>query len=617
MSRRTRNRSQNKADPVSASGQPSSHCLLRTWLICALLASLTIAAYWPAGSGGFVNLDDDAYVEFQPMVNQGLRPAALTWALTATHSNNWHPLTSVSHMLDCSMFGITPGPMHWENVGWHVLNTMLIFLLWQSFSGATWRSAIIAGLFALHPAHVESVAWIAERKDVLSTFFWLLGLSAYVRHVRQRSAISYPTVALFFVLALLAKPMAVTFPLTLLLLDYWPLGRWPATGWRRLIVEKWPLFALALVHGAVTLAVQISTGASHYGERLTFAARLGNAIVSCVRYVAKCVWPSPLAPHYDHPGWWSPWAIWGATIVVVSVTWLTWWQRRSRPWLIFGWLWFVVTLLPVIGIVQVGSQAMADRYTYVPFIGLFTAGIWALGGLTVRFRGLRIPMTVAAILLFSLCAVRTRQQSAVWKDSITLYERSIAAGVDNATIRYLLAVAFQATRYPEGAVASQLHRAIEIRPSYTNAYTQLAMLALNHQDFAEAGRLVMETIRLEPRNPALRKNLGVLLDLQGRAGEAEAQFAEALKLDPNYSDANHGLAWMYLKQERLSAALDELETVVRRSPWDYAAHCELGVVYLRLGRPDDARRCFARALWINPQYAVAQQNLELLAAPNP
>jgi len=265
----------------------------------------------------------------------------------------------------------------------------------------------------------------------------------------------------------------------------------------------------------------------------------------------------------------------------------------------------------------VGSQAMADRYTYVPFVGLFIAGIWALGGMTVRFRVLRIPMTVAAILLLSLCAVRTRQRSAVWKDSITLYERSIAAGVDNATVRYLLAVAFQAAQYPEEAVASQLHRAIEIRPSYTNAYTQLVMIALSHQDFAEAERLVMETIRIEPRNPALRKNLGALLDMQGRAGEAAAQFAEALKLDPNYGDANHALAWMYLKQERLAAALDELETVIRHSPWDYAAHCELGVVYFRLGRPDDARRCFGRALWINPQYADARQNLELLPPQKP
>ena len=596
---------------------PAAGSRLRTWIVCGILVAFTLAAYWQAGSWGFVNLDDDAYVEFQPMVNQGLRPAAITWALTSAHSNNWHPLTSLSHMLDCSLFGITPGPMHWENVGWHVMNTLLLFLIWQSLTGATWRSAMVAGLFALHPAHVESVAWIAERKDLLSTCFWLLGVGAYVRYMRARSAMRYLPVVLFFLLGLLSKPMAVTFPLTLLLLDYWPLRRWPAMTWYRLFMEKVPLFALAVAHGIVTIIVQVSTGAANYGARLSIAARLGNAVVSCVRYVGKSVWPSPLGPHYAHPGWWPLWAILGATAIVTLVTCFGWWQRKSRPWLLFGWLWLLLTLLPVIGIIQVGAQSMADRYTYVPFIGLFTAGVWAAATIAVRFAIPRTVQAIAAISLLGVCAVLTNRQASVWKDSVTLYERSIAAGEDNATIRYLLAVAYQVAGHPDEAVAAQFCKAIEIAHDYTNAYTQLAMLALKRHDAAEAARLIGQTIRMEPKNPALRKNLGALRDIEGRPEEAISHFAEALRLNPSYVDANHALAWLYMKQERLDAAMHELETVVRSSPWDFAAHCELGAVYYRQGRREDARRSLQRALWIHPGYADAQLNLRLIEGETP
>jgi tetratricopeptide (TPR) repeat protein len=503
--------------------------------------------------------------------------------------------------------------MHWENVIWHVLNTTLVFLVWQLATGTTWRSAFVAGLFALHPAHVESVAWIAERKDVLSAFFWLLGLRAYILYTRVPSRKRYLSVAVFLALGLLSKPMVVTLPLTLLLLDLWPLRRWPKMSWRKLIKEKLPLFALVVVHSIVTLAVQESTGAANYGKRFSLAARLENAAVSTLRYVGKSVWPHPLAPHYDHPGWWPSWTVCGSVAAIALFTALAFWQSKSRPWLAFGWGWFLVTLLPVIGIVQVGAQAMADRYTYVPFLGLFTAGLWAAGEIVLRYPKLRVLAAASAILLLGVFSCLTYQQASAWKDSVELYQRSIASGVDNATIRYLLAVALQSARQPEATVAEQFRRAVALSPDYTNAYTQLALLALNRHDFVEAERLIKETIRLEPRNPALLKNLGVLRNLQGRTDEAAALFAEALRLDPSYTDAHRELSWMYSKQNRPDDALRELETVANASPWDFAVHNDLGTLYLRFGRREEARRSFERALWVNPEYVSAALNLRKLA----
>lgn len=583
-------------------------------VICLLLVALVLIAYGQAGSLGFVNLDDDAYVEFQPMVNQGLRPAAVIWAWTATHSNNWHPLTSLSHMIDCSLFGLSPGPMHWENVIWHALNTLLVFWVWQAASGAPWRSSAVAAFFALHPAHVESVAWISERKDVLSTFFWLAGLGAYLRYVRLPSTRRYLLVVMFFVLSLLAKPMTVTFPLTLLLMDFWPLRRWDSVNGRRLFIEKLPFFGLAAVHAAITLAVQVSTGAANYGERFSLAARVGNALVSVIRYLGKSVWPFPLAPHYDHPGWWPWWAIAGSGVLITGIVLLAWRQQKSRPWLLFGWAWFLITLLPVIGIIQVGAQAMADRYTYVSYLGLFTFEVWALGAIVKRYPGLRIAAVTVSAAVAGIFAVWTREQASAWKDSVSLYQRSIAAGTDNATLRYLLAVHLQSAGAPEEEVATQFRRTIELSPSYVNAYTQLALIALNHRSITEAENLVMKTVRLEPRNPACVKNLGVLKNMQGRSEEAATHFSEALRLHPDYQDARLELARMHAGQGRMPEAVRELEKVVQATPWDFAVRSELGALYIQLGRREDARQAFERAVWIHPGHSEAAARLRDLTS---
>ena len=296
----------------------------RTALIVAALVVLTIAAYWHVGACGFVSYDDPTYVVAQPMVNQGLRGAAICWAFTAPHGANWHPLTSLTHMLDCSLFGVNAGPQHWVNVLWHVLNTALVFVVWQRLSGAAWPSAFVAALFALHPLHVESVAWISERKDVVSTAFWLLALWAYGGYVARPSSGRYALVALGLVLGLMAKPMVVTLPCTLLLLDYWPLQRWPQRSWRALVREKLPLFALAGAFSVVTFVVQRAAGATEFGTRFTLMMRLGNALVSYVRYLGSAVWPVSLAPFHPHPGYWPWWAVLGSLIFLGAVSWLAW-----------------------------------------------------------------------------------------------------------------------------------------------------------------------------------------------------------------------------------------------------------------------------------------------------
>ena len=579
------------------------------WIAAALVV-LTLLAYWRAGEAGFVNLDDDAYVEQQPLVNLGLRPAGIAWAFTGSHSSNWHPLTTLSHMLDCELFGVRPGPMHWENVLWHTLNALLVFLVWRALTGATWRPAILAAMFALHPLHVESVAWISERKDVLSAFFWLLGLGAYAGYVRQPSTARYLLVGGAMVLALLSKPMAVTFPCTLLLLDFWPLRRWPERSWRSLFIEKLPLFALVAIHSVLTFFVQRASGAANFGERFPLDARIGNALVAYLRYLGKTLWPESLAPLYFHPGYWPGSVVLAATIVLVVASVYFWWLRRTRPWLLFGWLWFLGTLVPVIGIVQVGAQSMADRYMYFPILGVFTLGIWQFARLVhfwPRTRPLLIASTAAVTVGFG---VVTWRQVPAWNNSVALYEHSIAVGEDNPAVRYLYAVSLAMKGRPEAEVVAQFKRALQLRPDYINALTQLAMIALSHQRMDEARRLVEHTIALEPRNPALHSNLGALCVRTGRPDEAIPHFKHVLELDPNAAGAHLELGQIYLNQNRYDEALAHYAIRAKLDPWNPDAQTEYGTLLSNLGRIDEALPYFERALWLRPGHARAKQNLE-------
>ena len=579
-------------------------------LTVLVLTLVTLLAYWRVGEADFVNLDDDAYVEQQPLVNQGFRPVALVWAFTGSHSNNWHPLTTLSHQLDCALFGIRAAPMHWENLLWHILNTALVFLVWRGLTGATWRPAVVAVLFALHPLHVESVAWISERKDLLSTFFWLLGIGAYIRYAKSPSVSRYLAVSGAMVLALLSKPMAVTFPCTLLLLDFWPLRRWPLRSWKSLAIEKLPLFALVAVHSVLTFLVQSGTGAANYGERFPIGARLGNAFVAYVRYLGKTFWPDGLAPMYFHPGYWPTGVVVGSVAGLAVTTIIFWWHRRTRPWLIFGWLWFLGTLVPVIGLIQVGAQSMADRYMYVPILGVFTLVVWQASRLVhlwPRTRGLLIAAT--ASILIALGIVTARQVPA-WKNSIALYQHSIAAGEDNAAVRYLLAVALQIAGRPQPEVIEQFQRALERQPDYVNALTQLAIVAITHQQMDEARKLIEQTVRLEPRNPSVHANLGAFWVRAGKIDEAIPHFEHVLRLDPKSSGAHYELGQIRLNQNQTEAGRAHYEARARIDKWNPEAQADYGTLLSNLGRFEEARHYLERALWLRPDFPRARQNLD-------
>ncbi len=586
----------------------------RTLPILAALVVATIAAYWQVGECGFVGYDDPSYVRDEPMVNQGLRSAAIAWAFTAVHSVNWHPVTSLSHMLDCTLFELRPGPMHWVNLGWHLLNTALVFLLWHRLSRALWPSAAVAAFFALHPLHVESVAWISERKDVLSTAFWLLAILAHVRWVerpaRSRSALLLLTTAL----ALMAKPMAVTLPFTLLLLDYWPLRRWPARSWGALLREKVPLFVLVIALSVVVYLVQDTTGATGFGASLTIGMRLGNAAVGYVRYLGQTLWPAALSPFYPHPGWWPWWAIAGALAILAGVSWLVWRERDRRPWLAFGWCWYLGTLVPVIGLIQVGSQSIADRYTYVPLLGIFTMLAWSAAEVVEKRRALRVPIAAVAALLLGACIFKTMRQVRIWREPIGLIEHMRSVIGEHPVVYREMATAFLVAGRPEEEVIAQYRRGHEIAPDYPFFLHELGAHAARQGRFEEAYALLNRARELTPRDVSPYHNLASVCKMQGRFDEALKHVRRARELGPRDPDPRRLLAEIYVAQGRLSDARAALLDAIRCDRWDWLAWNELGALDYRLGRYSDAEAALEQALWINPGDELAAANLAAVRA---
>lgn len=584
----------------------------RRVIIILLLVAAIVAAFFPAGSAGFVSLDDDAYVEQAVFVNRGFTRSGVAWALSSIHTANWHPLTTLSHMLDCHSFGKHAGMMHWENIAWHAMNAVLVFLAWHTMTGALGRAAVVAALFALHPLHVESVAWISSRKDLLSTFFWLLGILAYVRWTRRRSLSGYVAVNACLVLALLAKPMAVTFPVTLLLLDLWPLRRWPANGIWPLFREKAALFLIVALHAVTTYFVQHLAGAAAYAARFDWETRIGNAFVAYARYLGKTVWPETLSPLYHLRGAWPLAAVAGALLLFAAVSFVAWWQRHRRPWVALGWLWFVGTLVPVIGLIQVGAQSMADRYTYVPLLGVFTVAAWFGAEFVGRTQAARRSLAAAVVGLLVALIILTSRQTRAWSDSITLYRSSIAAGEDSAPIRYLLATALHAAGRPEPEVVAEYQRALALQPDYVNALTQLAGIALRRSQFAEARRIANQAIAFEPKNPGLHLNLAMIAGMEGRSDEAVALLEHAIALKPDYGQAHLELARLLARLNRLPDALRSYARASELIRWDPQVLTEFGTLAANLGDPETGRRNFSRAVWIDPTHTAAQQNLSTI-----
>lgn len=509
---------------------------LIVYAICALLLAAVLVAYRGAPHNGFV-YDDYGYILLNDRIHAGLTFDVLAWASTTDYSGNWHPITWVSHALDCGLYGSRPVGHHLTSLLLHLANTLLLFALLRTATGSLWRSAFVAVLFGVHPLHVESVAWISERKDVLSTFFGLLASICYVANVRRPDALKKVAVILFFFLGLMSKPMLVTLPLVFLLLDYWPLDRVGdrATSLPRLVKEKWPLIALSVASGVVTVMAQ-RTGSTmaNLGE-VSFAARFGNAVVSYAAYIRKMFWPNDLVAFYPHPrAGLSEWqvAAAGAFLLVVSLVVI---RARRRRYLTVGWLWYLITLLPVIGLLQVGGQAMADRYTYIPLIGLYVMLAWGVPDL---FKGRRaiVGLTVLAVLAAAALTSATHRQVSYWKDNETLFTHALKHTRDNWVASYTLGLALSDRKDYPGALP-HAREAVRVQPYNPASYMLLGTVLTSLEEFDEAIAALSQAAAMAPADAEAHAALARAFYLSGDTEAAHEAAEAALHLDPHNQTA--------------------------------------------------------------------------------
>jgi tetratricopeptide (TPR) repeat protein len=539
-----------------------------------LLALITLLAYLPAARDGFVNYDDQDYVTENSVVQKGLTWTGIQWAFTTGHASNWHPLTWLSHMADCELFGLNPGAHHLVNVLFHTANAVLLLGLLLRLTGELWPSLFVAALFAWHPLHVESVAWISERKDVLSTFFALLTLLAYSKYVKENCRRCFWLALTFFALGLMAKPMLVSLPFVLLLLDYWPLQRLstlnprPSTC-RRLALEKWPFFLLSAASCVVTFLVQSQRNGAAVAslELVPLHYRFCNALTSYGLYLLKMVWPVGLAVFYPLPDHltWLLLAATASAVVLAIISSLVWRAGRAHAYLPVGWLWFLGTLVPVIGLVQVGSAAMADRYTYFPFIGLFIIVAFGVRDLASRFHFSKTAVAAAAALILTSCLILAENQLRYWRDSETLFVHALAVTANNHVAHVNLGVVLEEKGDLTGALA-QYRAAEELAPELYHIHNNLGNLLDNLGHPKEALIEYRKAVLLKPSLPSLHNSAGMVLAELGRFDEALSQFHEAARLDPTYPWAYLEIGKLRLKQGRDAEAIDAFRAALRIDP---------------------------------------------------
>ena len=544
----------------------------RVRAIGAALAIVTIAAFYRLLASDFVNFDDPDYVTENRHVLAGPSPQSIAWALTATDSANWHPLTWLSHMVDARLFGLDAGRHHLTSLLIHVANVVVLFLLFVRMTGAVWRSALAACLFAIHPLHVESVAWIAERKDVLSTLFWLLTTLAWVHWLESKTVARYALVVALFAAGLMAKPMLVTLPFTLVLLDYWPLKRAPL--WT-LLREKAPLFAMSLASCLVTFAAQRTGGAVQSLVNVPFVDRLANSVLTYAGYLGKTLWPASLAVFYPYSeSTVANGAVITSALVLAVATAIVLRLAGSAPYLVFGWLWYLGTLVPVIGLVQIGSQSMADRYTYVPLVGIFVGAAWGLAELASISRGAKLAVAGGVAAILGGLFVATRLQAAHWSDSKALFEHALAVTEDNWLAHANLGIELAARGRKDDAIR-HYREAVRIRPDWADAHYNLGTALEDSGLHEEALREFNLALRLRPDHVRAHYNLAVFLVTQGRTDSAIAHFQQVVRLDPSIVDAHYNLAGLLLERGRVPEAIEQYEAVLRLRPEDAEARAHL------------------------------------------
>ncbi len=589
--------------------------------IAWLLALVTLGLYLPVARFGFCVYDDSLYVTENPTVQNGLTWTGLKWAFTTMAAANWHPVTWISHMLDCTLFGLNPAGPHLINALLHAVNAALLFTLLFRLTQKLWPAAFIAALFAWHPMHVESVAWIAERKDVLSTFFALLAFLAYARYAQARRENlphawrDYVWCLLAFALALMAKPMLVTFPCVLLLLDFWPLNRWQNKGISiknlvPFVCEKIPFLLLAAIDGVLTFVAQSRGESVGTIQAYPLGMRVGNAVIAYGRYLEKLVWPSDLIVFYPYPSRLVVWKVGLAAILLAGASVLVFRWHQRRPYLLVGWLWFGVTLLPVIGLVQVGTQAMADRYTYIPSIGVFVMFVWGIGEWSGSWRHRPMILIPGAAVSLLACLALTHRQIGYWRDGETLFRRALTVAGDNYSICYNLAYALE-KRGQDAEAISQYQTAIRLCPTYA-AHFNLGLLYLKDAQFPQAIPQFQAAAGFKPDDPQARYDLGIAFSKIGQINEAIAAFRDCLHLQPTNAEACYNLGVELSQAGQPDAALQQYQETVRLNPDHAGAHYNLGNALFKLGRLQAAACQYQETLRLEPNNAEAHNNLGII-----
>lgn len=655
-----RKRAAVRAVPVDR-GHPSRFRLEQPLVVAAGLILLNLFVYASVRHFDMVNWDDSTYVTENPTVLGGLSWSSAWWALTTGHSPYWHPMTWLSHLLDVTLFGTDAGAYHVTNLVLHMANTVLVFELFRRMTNETGPSAFVAAVFAAHPLHVESVAWIAERKDVLSTFFWVLTILAYVAYVRRPAWTRYAAMLVLYAFALMSKPMVVTLPAVLLLLDVWPLRRVNIAGrdgdgarserWSRVVLEKVPLLALAAATSVATVIVQHRVGAMAGLDALPWQLRAANATIGYVAYLWKTVWPTHLAAFYPLFAI-SPARVAGAALALAAVTVAAIAQRGRRPYLLVGWLWYLITIAPVIGLLQAGEQGMADRFMYVPLIGILLIVAWGACDLAGRLmpHGSWVMMGVATTVIAAL-AVTARAQVAHWSDSVALWEHGTRVTpesyiahenlgqalrergrLEEAKASYERALTHAPARSPgylavihnslgmvltrEGQTNEALEHfasAVGLNPGFAEAQSNLANALTSSGRIPEAIPHYQEAIRLKPDYTEPRVGLGGALLRQGHAGDAIPHYREALRLDPNLAEAHNGLGGALAMTGHADEAMVQLTEALRLKPDLSTAHFNIALLLIKKGDVVEARRHLKTALSIDPGYLPAQQALRAIS----
>lgn len=614
----------------------------KQWLITFALVVLTATAYWEIKDHTFVSYDDDVYVVSNARVQSGLSWRNAGWAFASASAANWHPLTWLSHMADVQLFGLNPAGHHLTSLLVHVANVLLLFWVLQLMTGALWQSALVAALFAVHPINVESVAWVAERKNLLSTFFWLLTMWAYVRYARQPAWNTYLVVFASFALALMSKPMVVTLPFVLMLLDYWPFDRvktatksaddkadnrrkrgkqveaartYPRRSIGQLGMEKAPLLLLAALSSLITVRAQQAGGAVGTTGVFPLSVRFENALVSYIQYLLDLVWPFRLAVFYPHPraalaAWqvgFSALALLGITAIVVLRV------KRSR-YLTMGWLWYLGTLIPVIGIVQVGLQSRADRYAYLPLVGIFVAIAWYAGEKAKGRTTLKNGLAIGAGCILIALTIATRVQSGYWQNSITLFQRALAVTDDNYVAHNDLGeLLAQQGKLDEAA--AQFAAALAINPRFAHARHNMGMMLVQRGKLDEAISEFSKAVEIDPAFADAFNKLGAALANEGRLDEAITNFSKAIEINPAYSSAHANLGSAYEQQGRTADAIAAYFSALQftaDSTMAAQTHFRLGKLFAKTGKRNEAAQHYNEALRLKPDYAQAKQALNQL-----